>query len=230
MPHLIDKVWTDDERVYARTKDGLIASYAFSQWPRLKNATKEQRNDFHLSYDGIHWPRLDEDLSFEGMFHDAGLCGITPTEDSVCFLPDKRRHEIHIKDLNDLDRAAGAFLKAIGDRKLVAFYAPMAAGKTTFTTAVCKRLGVSEDTVSSPTFAIVNEYRTGSGEPMYHFDFYRIERLEEAYDIGLFDYLDSGCLCLMEWPENIEDLLPEETLKVHIQVNPDESRTLAWED
>ena len=230
MPHLIEKVWTDDERVYARTKDGLIASYAFSQWPRLKNATKEQRNDFHLSYDGIHWPRLDEDLSFEGMFHDAGLCGITPTEDSVCFLPDKRRHEIHIKDLNDLDRAAGAFLKAIGDRKLVAFYAPMAAGKTTVTTAVCKRLGVSEDTVSSPTFAIVNEYRTGSGEPMYHFDFYRIERLEEAYDIGLFDYLDSGCLCLMEWQENIEDLLPEETLKVHIQVNPDESRTLAWED
>ena len=158
MPHLIEKVWTDDERVYARTKDGLVASYAFSQWPRLKNATKEQRNDFHLSYDGIHWPRLDEDLSFEGMFHDAGLCGITPTEDSVCFLPGKRRHEIHIKDLNDLDRAAGEFLKAIGDRKLVAFYAPMAAGKTTFTTAVCKRLGVSEDAVSSPTFAIVNRF------------------------------------------------------------------------
>ena len=96
----------------------------------------------------------------------------------------------------------------------------MAAGKTTFTTAVCKRLGVSEDAVSSPTFAIVNEYRTGSGEPMYHFDFYRIERLEEAYDIGLYDYLDSGCLCLMEWPENIEDLLPSKSISGSIRTIP----------
>ena len=140
------------------------------------------------------------------------------------------KHEIHIRDLGDLDRAAGAFLDEIGDRRLVALYAPMGAGKTTFTTAVCKRLGVHEDAVSSPTFAIVNEYRTGSGEPMYHFDFYRIERLEEAYDIGLYDYLDSGCLCLMEWPENIEELLPGETLRVRIRVNPDDSRTLSWDD
>jgi tRNA threonylcarbamoyladenosine biosynthesis protein TsaE len=140
------------------------------------------------------------------------------------------KHEIVIKDLEDLGRAAKAFLEEIGEHTLVAFYAPMGAGKTTFTTAVCKALGVEEDAISSPTFAIVNEYRTGSGEPMYHFDFYRIERLEEAYDIGLYDYLDSGFLCLMEWPENIEDLLPEETLKVHIQVNPDNSRTLSWED
>ena len=106
----------------------------------------------------------------------------------------------------------------------------MGAGKTTFTTAVCKVLGVQEDAVSSPTFAIVNEYRTADGSPLFHFDFYRIERLEEALDIGLYDYLDSGCLCLMEWPENIEDLLPEETLKVTIQVAPDGSRTLSWED
>ena len=140
------------------------------------------------------------------------------------------KHEIPIQDLQDLDRAAGAFLEAIGDRRLIALYGSMGAGKTTFTMAVCKRLGVREDAVSSPTFAIVNEYRTGTGEPMYHFDFYRIERLEEAYDIGLYDYLDSGCLCLMEWPENIEDLLPEETLKVHITVHPDGSRTLSWED
>ena len=139
-------------------------------------------------------------------------------------------HEIHIATLGDLDRAAKAFLEAIGNHKLVAFYAPMGAGKTTFTTAVCKQLGVQEDAVSSPTFAIVNEYRTGTGEPLYHFDFYRIERLEEALDIGLYDYLDSGSLCLMEWPENIEKLLPEETLKVHIRVNPDGSRTLSWED
>lgn len=230
MQRLIEKVWTDEERVYARTKDGIVASYAFDQWPRLKNATKEQRDNFTLSYGGIHWPELDEDLSFEGMFHDAGLCDITPSEDSVCFIPGKRIHEIHIRDLQDLDRAAGEFLEAVGDHKLIAFYAPMGAGKTTFTTAVCKHLGVNEDAVSSPTFAIINEYRTGSCEPLFHFDFYRIERLEEAYDIGLYDYLDSGFLCLMEWPENIEELLPEETLRVHIAVNPDNSRTLSWED
>ena len=140
------------------------------------------------------------------------------------------RHSITIKDLGDIDRAAGEFLKEIGDNKLVAFYAPMGAGKTTFTTAVCRRLGVREDAVSSPTFAIVNEYRTGSGEPMYHFDFYRITKTAEALDIGFYDYVDSGCLCIMEWPENIEDILPEETLRVKIEVNPDESRTLSWEE
>ena len=140
------------------------------------------------------------------------------------------KHEIHIAGLEDLERAAREFLREIGDRTLVAFYAPMGAGKTTFTTAVCKVLGVQEDAVSSPTFAIVNEYRTADGSPLFHFDFYRIERLEEALDIGLYDYLDSGFLCLMEWPENIEDLLPEETLKVTIQVNPDGSRVLDWED
>ena len=139
-------------------------------------------------------------------------------------------NSIVIVNLADLDRAAREFLKAIGKATLVAFYAPMGAGKTTFTTAVCKALGVKEDAISSPTFAIVNEYRSGAGEPIYHFDFYRIERPEEALDIGLYDYLDSGALCLMEWPENIEGLLPEETLRVHIAVNPDGSRTLSWED
>ncbi len=138
-------------------------------------------------------------------------------------------HVITIASLEELDCAAKKFLEAIGDNRLVAFYAPMGAGKTTFTTAVCKQLGVQEDAVSSPTFAIVNEYRTGNGEPLFHFDFYRIERPEEALDIGLYDYLDSGALCLMEWPENIEDLLPEETLKVQIRVNPDQSRTLSWD-
>ena len=138
------------------------------------------------------------------------------------------KHQIQIAGLEDLDRAAREFLEAIGDAALVAFYAPMGAGKTTFTTAICKALGVQEDAISSPTFAIVNEYRSGDGEPIYHFDFYRIERPEEALDIGLYDYLDSGCLCLMEWPENIEALLPEETLRVHISVNPDASRTVSW--
>ncbi len=139
------------------------------------------------------------------------------------------KKEILIRDLQDLDRAAREFLQAIGNNNLVAFYAPMGAGKTTFTTAICKALGVREDAVSSPTFAIVNEYRSGTGEPIYHFDFYRITKLEEALDIGLYDYLDSGALCLMEWPENIEDLLPEETLRVSITPRPDGSRLLCWE-
>ncbi|MBO4566763.1 MAG: tRNA (adenosine(37)-N6)-threonylcarbamoyltransferase complex ATPase subunit type 1 TsaE [Bacteroidales bacterium] len=137
---------------------------------------------------------------------------------------------IIITSLDGLEDAAREFLEAIGDRRLVAFYAPMGAGKTTFITAVCKVLGVREDAVSSPTFAIVNEYRTASGEPLYHFDFYRIERLEEALDIGLYDYLDSGALCLMEWPENVEPLLPEETLRARIAVNQDGSRTITLED
>ena len=140
------------------------------------------------------------------------------------------KHEIVIKDLADLGRAAKAFLEEIGEHTLVAFYAPMGAGKTTFTTAVCKALGVEEDAISSPTFAIVNEYRTAAGEPVYHFDFYRITKPAEALDIGLYDYLDSGALCLMEWPENIEELLPEETLAVAINVAPDGTRTLSWED
>lgn len=139
-------------------------------------------------------------------------------------------HSIIIQDLQDIGRAAEEFLSQIGDNRILAFYAPMGAGKTTFTSALCHCLGVKEDAVSSPTFAIVNEYRTGSGEPMYHFDFYRIENIREALDIGFYDYIDSGCLCIMEWPENIEDLLPEETLRIHISVNPDESRTISWED
>lgn len=139
------------------------------------------------------------------------------------------KQEVTIKDTSDLERAAKEFLEKIGDSTLVAFFAPMGAGKTTFTTALCKVLGVT-DPVGSPTFAIVNEYMTADGDPMYHFDFYRINKPAEAIEIGLYDYLDSGCLCIMEWPENIEDLLPEETLKVSITVNPDQSRTVSWED
>ncbi len=139
------------------------------------------------------------------------------------------KQEIIIRDTADLDRAAAEFLEKIGDRTLIAFFAPMGAGKTTFTTAVCRALGVT-DPVGSPTFAIVNEYMRSDGEPMYHFDFYRINRLSEALDIGLYDYLDSGCLCMMEWPENIEELLPDETLRIYVKVNPDQSRTLTWEE
>lgn len=140
------------------------------------------------------------------------------------------QHRIIIKDLAHIDEAADEFLKTIGSRKLVAFYAPMGAGKTTFTTALCNRLGVERDAVSSPTFAIVNEYRTASGESIFHFDFYRIRNNAEALDIGLYEYLDSGCLCLMEWAENISELLPEETLSVNISVGEDGTRTLSWSD
>jgi len=138
------------------------------------------------------------------------------------------RQEVIIRDTADLDRAAAEFLEKIGNNTLVAFFAPMGAGKTTFTTAICKALGVT-DPVGSPTFAIVNEYLRADGDYMYHFDFYRINRLSEAIDIGLDDYLYSGCLCIMEWPDNIEELLPEDTLRGTITVNPDLSRTLSWE-
>ena len=140
------------------------------------------------------------------------------------------KQQIKISGLEDLNRGAKEFLDAVGENRLIAFYAPMGAGKTTFITAVCKALGVEEDAISSPTFAIVNEYRGRGGRPIFHFDFYRIEQPAEALDIGLYDYLDSGELCLMEWPENVEALLPEETLQVHIEVAPDGTRTLFWED
>jgi tRNA threonylcarbamoyladenosine biosynthesis protein TsaE len=139
------------------------------------------------------------------------------------------KHEVIIRDTADLDRAVAEFLEKIGDNTLVAFFAPMGAGKTTFTTALCKALGVT-DPVGSPTFAIVNEYLRADGDYMYHFDFYRINKLSEAVEIGLDDYLYSGCLCIMEWPENVEELLPEDTLRVTITVNPDLSRTLSWEE
>ena len=139
------------------------------------------------------------------------------------------KHSVHIKDLSDLNRAAKEFLEKIQGHTIIALHAPMGSGKTTFTKALCDCLGVDSDAVSSPTFAIVNEYLTSSGDPVYHFDFYRITKNEEALDIGLYDYLDSGHLCFMEWPENIEDLLPEDTLIVRIEVQEDGSRLLVWE-
>lgn len=86
MKHYISKVWIENDRVFAQTGDGLVASYPLAIWKRLSNATQEQLNDFYLSYSGIHWPQLDEDLSFEGMFHSCGLCELTETEDSVCYM------------------------------------------------------------------------------------------------------------------------------------------------
>ena len=130
--------------------------------------------------------------------------------------------EIIVNGIEDLPRAARVFLDKKGDASIIAFYGSMGAGKTTFITALCEALGV-KDVVNSPTFTIVNEYRDGRGDSVYHFDFYRINRLSEALDIGLYEYFDSGSLCLIEWPEMIEDLLPEETLKV--QILTDDART-----
>lgn len=139
-------------------------------------------------------------------------------------------HEIIIKDLEHISEAAASFLKETAGHNIIAFYAPMGAGKTTFTSALCHQLGVKEDAVSSPTFSIVNEYRSGEGRSVYHFDFYRINKVEEAFDIGFYDYIDSGDLCLIEWPENISDILPEEALAVKIEVREDQSRAVIWED
>ena len=134
------------------------------------------------------------------------------------------KHEIVIESLARIDEAAAEFLREIGDSRLVAFYASMGAGKTTFSTAVCRVLGVEDDAVSSPTFAIVNEYRAASGDPVFHFDFYRIKRMEEVYDMGYEDYIYSNALCFMEWPELIEPLLPEDAVKVTITANADGTR------
>ena len=122
--------------------------------------------------------------------------------------------EIIIPSLDKIADAAQEFVAQIGDRRVFAFYGGMGAGKTTFIKAVCDQLGVN-DAVTSPTFAIVNEYNSQMG-PIYHFDFYRIKRASEVLGIGFDDYIYSGNLCLMEWPELIEDFLPEETTIVKI--------------
>lgn len=136
--------------------------------------------------------------------------------------------EISDKSLYDLPQAAEKFLKETSHRKIIAFYGSMGAGKTTFIKALCEELGV-EDVVNSPTFTIVNEYGRADGEPLYHFDFYRIESLKEAIDIGLEEYFESGYLCLLEWPEKIEELLPDNTLKVFIQEAEEGNREIRYE-
>lgn len=135
--------------------------------------------------------------------------------------------EIRIDSLETIREAARQFIDAMDGRTIFALYGKMGVGKTTFTKALCEELGV-EDVINSPTFAIVNEYQDGQGQPIYHFDFYRIKRLTEAYDIGLEEYIDSGCLCLIEWPELIEDLLPEETVRVTIEEDENGSRVIRF--
>ena len=134
--------------------------------------------------------------------------------------------EITIKSRDTIHEAAKEFVKGMGDGKVFAFYGKMGAGKTTFIKALCEVLGV-EDVITSPTFAIINEYTDGNGDPIYHFDFYRIKKLEEVYDMGYEDYFYSGNLCLLEWPELIEEILPENVIKVTIEEQPDGTRKLS---
>ena len=134
--------------------------------------------------------------------------------------------EIKIQSLDQIHEAAREFISAMGDNTVFALYGKMGAGKTTFVKALCEELGVS-DVITSPTFAIVNEYR-GDGTPsVYHFDFYRIDRIEEAFDFGYEEYFFSGNLCLVEWPEKIESLLPDDAMNVRIDVPDEDERVIS---
>ena len=138
--------------------------------------------------------------------------------------------EIKIQSLEHIHEAARQFVEAMGDNTVFAFYGKMGAGKTTFIKAVCEELGV-EDVVTSPTFAIVNEYRSATtGELVYHFDFYRIKKLEEVYDMGYEDYFYCGAVCFIEWPELVEELLPGDAVKVTIDEQADGTRLLVLQD
>lgn len=139
---------------------------------------------------------------------------------------------IHIQNIDTIREAAREFIAQIGDRRVFAFYGKMGAGKTTFVKAICEELGVG-DVITSPTFAIVNEYSSPLTihelplNTIYHFDFYRIKKLEEVYDMGYEDYFYSGSLCFIEWPELIEPLLPDDAVRVNIAEQPDGSRTVS---
>ena len=132
--------------------------------------------------------------------------------------------EIKIQNIDTIRESAREFIQNIGEHKVFAFYGKMGAGKTTFVKAICEELGV-EDVITSPTFAIINEY-TINAQRIFHFDFYRIKKLEEVYDMGYEDYFYSGALCFIEWPELIEDILPDDAVKVNITENADGSRTV----
>ena len=135
--------------------------------------------------------------------------------------------EIQVASLNDLDVAAHKFIELMGDETVYAFHGEMGVGKTTFISALVRALGVDDDEANSPSFAIVNEYRSDTtAELIYHFDLYRLETMDEILDIGFEDYLDCGALCLIEWPEKVEDILPDDTVEVTIRLNDDHSRTI----
>lgn len=130
-----------------------------------------------------------------------------------------------IDSLDKIKDTAKEFVSIMGEHKVFVFYGSMGAGKTTFITALCKELGVT-DVISSPTFAIVNEYETVSGNSIYHFDFYRINKVEEAFDFGYEDYFYSGNLCFIEWPEKVAELIPDNAVKVFITEKEDGSREI----
>ncbi len=134
--------------------------------------------------------------------------------------------QLTARHLGDIPRVAEELLALIDLHGVVAFYGEMGAGKTTLIREMCTQLGVT-DNVTSPTFALVNEYHTGDGEPIFHFDFYRITRIEELFDLGYEEYFASGCLCLVEWPEKMEGLLPEGTTEIHITVGEDGERLIS---
>ena len=139
---------------------------------------------------------------------------------------------IVIKDIEHIREAAREFIENIGDHRVFAFYGKMGAGKTTFVKAICEELGV-EDVITSPTFAIINEYTIehsplNNGQSIYHFDFYRIKKLEEVYDMGYEDYFYSGALCFIEWPELIEEILPDDAVRVNISEQEDGSRVVSF--
>lgn len=136
--------------------------------------------------------------------------------------------KITIKSLDSIHEAAREFIKNMGKGHVFAFYGKMGAGKTTFIKAICEELGV-EDVITSPTFAIVNDYTSAKdGSHIFHFDFYRIKKLEEVYDMGYEDYFYSGSLCFIEWPELIEEILPGDAVKVTITQHEDGSRTVEF--
>ena len=136
--------------------------------------------------------------------------------------------EIRIDNLDKIHAAAKEFIQNMGTGKVFAFYGKMGAGKTTFIKAVCEELGV-DDVITSPTFAIVNEYTSSTtGDSIFHFDFYRIKKIDEVYDMGYEDYFYGGSLCFLEWPELIEELLPEDVTKVYISEEPDGSRLVKF--
>lgn len=137
------------------------------------------------------------------------------------------KHTINIPSLESLPQAAKEFAALMGDETVYAFHGEMGAGKTTFIRELCRALGVDSDLANSPSFSIINEYRSDStAELIYHFDLYRLESVEDALEIGVEDYFDSGALCLLEWPERIAPLLPDDTVTVNITENPDHSRTM----
>lgn len=134
---------------------------------------------------------------------------------------------IKIDSIEKLPQAAQDFVAAMGNRRVFAFYGEMGAGKTTFIKALCDVFGV-EDEVNSPTFAIVNEYRTADGEQIFHFDCMRLRKIEEALDFGFEDYIESGRLCFIEWPEIVEDLLPDDVVNVQLTIAEDGGRILSF--